>query len=79
MEKSEPTDAGGDLIAGSLTKNPGGGLHLPVVIYVVKAFVEAAAGRVIAPGLGTLTGPMLESPRQFSRGCLLRPCCSRGS
>lgn len=74
VEKSEPTDAGGDLIAGSLTKNPGGGLASSGgYICGKKLFVEAAAGRVIAPGLGTLTGPMLESPRQFFQGLFVAP------
>lgn len=73
-EELEPTNIGVDLIAGSLIKNPGGGLA-PSGGYVCgkEPFVEATAGRVIAPGLGTDTGPMLESPRQLFQGLFVAP------
>lgn len=73
-EMFEPTNVGVDLIAGSLIKNPGGGLA-PSGGYVCgkRRFVEATAGRVIAPGLGIDTGPMLESPRHLFQGLFLAP------
>jgi cystathionine beta-lyase family protein involved in aluminum resistance len=53
VEEREPTDAGADLMAGSLIKNPGGGLA-PSGGYLVgkKELVAQAADRLIAPGLG---------------------------
>ncbi|KAJ0971637.1 hypothetical protein J5N97_019596 [Dioscorea zingiberensis] len=52
-ETSEPTMVGADLIAGSLIKNPGGTIA-PCGGYVAgkKTWVEAAAARLSAPGLG---------------------------
>ncbi|KAH7679524.1 Cystathionine gamma-synthase protein [Dioscorea alata] len=52
-ETSEPTMVGADLIAGSLIKNPGGTIA-PCGGYVAgkRRWVEAAAARLSAPGLG---------------------------
>jgi cystathionine beta-lyase family protein involved in aluminum resistance len=74
VEKLEPTDVGADLIAGSLIKNPGGGLASSGGYVCGKErFVNATAGRVIAPGLGNDTGPMLNSPRELFQGLFLAP------
>jgi len=57
VETSEPAMVGADLIAGSLIKNPGGTIA-PCGGYVAgkRNFVEAAAARLSAPGLGVEFG-----------------------
>ncbi|RLM73152.1 uncharacterized protein YnbB-like isoform X1 [Panicum miliaceum] len=57
VETSEPALVGADLIAGSLIKNPGGTIA-PCGGYVAgkRNFVEAAAARLSAPGLGVEFG-----------------------
>ncbi|MHB8917431.1 MAG: methionine gamma-lyase family protein, partial [Desulfocucumaceae bacterium] len=54
VELQEPAEAGADIFAGSLIKNPGGGLA-PSGGYVAgrKRLVEMAAGRWTAPGVGS--------------------------
>ncbi|RWR84455.1 ynbB [Cinnamomum micranthum f. kanehirae] len=57
VESMEPPMVGADLIAGSLIKNPGGTVA-PCGGYVAgrKKWVEAAAARLSAPGLGVDCG-----------------------
>ncbi|EHA8589873.1 hypothetical protein COCNU_scaffold012968G000020 [Cocos nucifera] len=57
VETCEPPVVGADLIAGSLIKNPGGTIA-PCGGYVAgkKIWVEAAAARLSAPGLGVDCG-----------------------
>ncbi|MFB4158787.1 aminotransferase class I/II-fold pyridoxal phosphate-dependent enzyme [Geomicrobium sp. JSM 1781026] len=63
VETEEPGDVGADLIAGSLIKNPGGGIAKTGGYIAGKArFVERAASRLSAPGIGIeagATGPFL--------------------
>lgn len=68
----EPLNA--DLLAGSLIKNPGGGIA-PGGGYVVgrHEFVEAAARRLTAPGLGSAVGPTLGMTRTLLQGLFLAP------
>jgi len=72
VESEEPIEAGADIAAGSLIKNPGGGIA-PGGGYVVgKAkYVEAAAERLTAPGLGSAVGPTLGMTRQLLQGLFL--------
>jgi len=74
VETLEPTDVGGDLIAGSLIKNPGGGLALTGG-YVAgrKKLVELAANRLTSPGLGAHVGPSLSQNRAFFQGLFMAP------
>ena len=74
VEEQEPIEAGADLIAGSLIKNPGGGLA-PGGGYVVgkQAYVEAAAERLTAPGLGSAVGPTLGMTRTLLQGLFVAP------
>ena len=59
-EECEPTALGADLIAGSLIKNPGGGLA-PMGGYVAGRadLVEQAAERLTLPGIGSECGASL--------------------
>ncbi len=74
IDFKEPTEVGADIIAGSLIKNPGGGLA-PTGGYVAgKAdIVEMAAGRLIAPGIGKECGATLGVNRLFFQGLFLAP------
>ena len=74
VEKREPIEAGADIAAGSLIKNPGGGIA-PGGGYVVGTakYVEAAAERLTAPGLGSAVGPTLGMTRTLLQGLFLAP------
>lgn len=70
----EPCSAGADLIAGSLIKNPGGGVA-PAGGYVAgrAELVERAASRLTAPGLGSYCGPTLGMNRLIAQGLYFAP------
>jgi len=74
LESQEPIEVGADLVAGSLIKNPGGGLA-PTGGYVVgkKAYVNNAACRLTSPGIGKEVGPTLNVNRLFFQGLLFAP------
>ncbi len=73
-EEQEPNEVGVDLIAGSLIKNPGGGLA-PTGGYIAgkKELVELAAYRLTAPGIGSEVGAMLGTLRSIYQGLFLAP------
>jgi len=70
----EPGDVGADLTVGSLIKNPGGGLA-PVGGYIAgkDEYIENAAIRLTAPGLGKEVGPTLGFIAPFMQGLFLAP------
>lgn len=72
--EEEPLQAGADLIAGSLIKNPGGGIA-PCGGYIAgrKDLVERAAARLTAPGIGAEVGCSLMPQRVFYQGLFLAP------
>ena len=74
VETTEPCDSGADLCAGSLIKNPGGGIS-PSGGYVCGRadLVELASARLTAPGLGSHVGPSLGFTRQMAQGFYLAP------
>lgn len=74
VENTEPPAVGADLVAGSLIKNPGGGLA-PSGGYVVgrARYVEMAASRWTAPGIGGQVGPAPEFQRLLFQGLFLAP------
>ncbi|MBQ6117341.1 MAG: methionine gamma-lyase family protein [Oscillospiraceae bacterium] len=74
VEDLEPTEAGADLMVGSLIKNPGGGLA-PTGGYVCgrSDLVERCARRLTAPGLGAEVGASLGLLRSFYQGFFLAP------
>jgi len=73
-EEREPTQAGADLVAGSLIKNPGGGLA-PTGGYIAgrAELVKQAASRLFAPGIGLEVGAMLGTLRPLFQGLFLAP------
>ncbi|PNT93135.1 aminotransferase class I/II-fold pyridoxal phosphate-dependent enzyme [Clostridium thermosuccinogenes] len=74
VEDREPTEAGADMVAGSLIKNIGGGLA-PTGGYIVgKAeCVEKAAYRLTTPGLGKEVGSTLGNNRLMFQGLFMAP------
>ncbi|KAK4255734.1 hypothetical protein QN277_008696 [Acacia crassicarpa] len=75
VESIEPPMVGADLIAGSLIKNPGGTIA-PCGGYVAgkRKWVEAAAARLSAPGLGVDCGSTPgDIMRSFFQGLFLSP------
>jgi cystathionine beta-lyase family protein involved in aluminum resistance len=73
-ETEEPTDAGADLIAGSMIKNPGGGIA-PTGGYIAgrRELVELAEYRLTCPGLGSEVGSYEASYRSFFQGLFMAP------
>jgi len=73
-EAKEPGILGADLIAGSLIKNPGGGIA-PMGGYVAgrEDLVEAAAYRLTSPGIGAQCGATLGLNRLLYQGLYLAP------
>ena len=70
----EPTHVGADIIAGSLIKNPGGGLA-PTGGYVAgkKELVDRAAVRLTTPGIGGECGSTLGNNRLLFQGLFMAP------
>lgn len=70
----EPTEFGVDLMAGSLIKNPGGGLA-PTGGYIVgrKDLVENAAMHLTTPGIGGECGATLGNNRLLFQGFFMAP------
>lgn len=74
IEKQEPTEVGADLIAGSLIKNPGGGIvEAGGYIAGKKKYVDMAARRLTAPGIGAEGGAMHNQTRIMLQGFFMAP------
>lgn len=71
---SEPTDFGADLIAGSLIKNPGGGIA-PTGGYIAgkKDLIELCSYRMTCVGIGRECGATLGFNRQAYQGLFMAP------
>lgn len=74
VEKTEPTEVGADVIAGSLIKNPGGGLA-PTGGYIAgkEAAVTRIGYRLTAPSIGTEVGSYYQSYMPFFEGLFFAP------
>ncbi len=73
-EKLEPAEVGADLIAGSLIKNPGGGIvEAGGYIAGKEEYVNQAAYRLTAPGIGSEGGAMLNQLRLIFQGLFMAP------
>ena len=70
----EPTHVGADIVAGSLIKNPGGGLA-PTGGYIAGSaeLVERAAMRLTTPGIGGECGSTLGNNRLLFQGLFMAP------
>lgn len=80
VERLEPSDVGADLVAGSLIKNPGGGLA-PTGGYIAgkRDCVENAASRLTSPGLAKEVGASLGMMGAFYQGLFLAPTVTAGA
>lgn len=74
VEKREPLEVGADLIAGSLIKNPGGGIA-PTGGYIAgrRELVEQCGYRLTAPGVGLEVGATLGHTRELFMGLFNAP------
>lgn len=73
-ELLEPTQVGADLMAGSLIKNPGGGIaKTGGYITGRKDLVERCAYQLSAPGIGSEGGAMLNTVFDMLQGFFLAP------
>ena len=70
----EPTSVGVDILAGSLIKNPGGGLALSGG-YIVgrKHLIELCSHKLTSPGLGKEVGGTFGFTRQLMQGLFFAP------
>jgi len=74
IENREPTAVGADLMAGSLIKNPGGTIVTAGGYLAGKTeFVEMAACRLTAPGIGSEGGATFDQNRLLFQGLFLAP------
>lgn len=74
VDYKEPTDVGVDVMAGSLIKNPGGGLALSGGYIVGKSnLIKQIANRHTAPGLGKDCGLSFGTTRTTLQGLFLAP------
>lgn len=74
LDYQEPTEVGADLIAGSLIKNPGGGLALSGGYIVGKSqLIEQVAGRMTSPGIGKECGLTFGQTRPILQGLFMAP------
>lgn len=74
VEKVEPLSVGVDIMAGSLIKNPGGGIA-PTGGYIAgkKELVEMCAYRLTTPGTGKEIGATLDVSREMFMGAYHAP------
>lgn len=74
IETREPIEAGADIMAGSLIKNPGGGLAIAGgYICGKKELVEIVADRMTSPGIGKECGLTFGTTRTLLQGLFLAP------
>ena len=74
VQRDEPVSLGADLMAGSLIKNPGGGIA-PTGGYIAgrKDLVESCAYRLTTPGTGREVGATLGNNRELFMGAFHAP------
>lgn len=74
VEEKEPIEAGADLIAGSLIKNPGGGMaKIGGYIAGRKDLVEKCGYRMTSPGIGGEAGASLNALPDMYQGFFMAP------
>ena len=74
VDTKEPLEVGADLMAGSLIKNAGGGLaEAGGYIAGKELYVNRAANRLTAPGIGAEGGAMFNQHRLIFQGFFMAP------
>jgi cystathionine beta-lyase family protein involved in aluminum resistance len=80
LDTTEPTENGVDIMAGSLIKNPGGGLALTGGYVAGRAdLVETVSYRMTCPGVGADMGLMFGQTRTMLQGLFLAPQTVNGA
>ena len=80
LDTKEPTDVGIDIMAGSLIKNPGGGLALSGGYVVGKReLIDQIAYRLTCPGIGGECGLTFGQTRTMMQGLFLAPKVVNGA
>ena len=80
LDTKEPTEVGADVIAGSLIKNPGGGLALTGG-YVAgrEDLIQRISYRMTCPGIGGECGLMFDQARTMFQGLFIAPKTVNGA
>ncbi|MCR1953650.1 methionine gamma-lyase family protein [Clostridioides mangenotii] len=74
LDTKEPTDVGADVMAGSLIKNPGGGLALTGGYIAGKSdLIEQISYRMTSPGVGKECGLTFGTTRSVLQGFFIAP------
>ena len=74
VDTLEPVQAGADIMAGSLIKNPGGGIALTGGYIAGRdKLVELASYRLTSPGMGDELGASLANNRMIFQGLFMAP------
>lgn len=74
VDRKEPLEVGADIIGGSLIKNPGGGIVEAGGYIAGKGiYVDRAANRLTAPGIGSEGGAMFNQHRLIFQGLFMAP------
>ncbi len=74
LDTKEPTDVGADVMAGSLIKNPGGGLALTGGYIAGKRdLIEQISYRMTSPGVGKECGLTFGTTRSVLQGFFIAP------
>ena len=80
LDTLEPTQVGADVIAGSLIKNPGGGLALTGGYIAGRSdLIENISYRMTSPGIGGECGLMFGQTRTMMQGLFLAPKTVNGA
>lgn len=80
LHTKEPTDVGVDVIAGSLIKNPGGGLALTGgYIAGRQNLIDLISYRMTSPGIGGECGLMFGQTRTMLQGLFIAPKTVNGA
>lgn len=80
LHTKEPTDVGADIMAGSLIKNPGGGLALTGGYIAGRAdLVELVSYRLTTPGIGGECGLTFGQTRTMLQGLFIGPKTVNGA
>ena len=80
LDTKEPTEVGADVIAGSLIKNPGGGLALTGGYIAGRAdLIENISYRMTSPGIGGECGLTFGQTRTMFQGLFIAPKTVNGA
>lgn len=80
LDVLEPTDVGVDVMAGSLIKNPGGGIALAGGYIVGRAdLIESISYRMTSPGIGKECGLTFGQSRSMFQGLFIAPNVVNGA